>query len=190
MPEFDAGVAGGELPGEAGQLDLGDATLAAVLGGVVDLQSAGEGEGLLGRERLVERGDVVGVEVVHHRGDLVRVGVVDGQQVVDAVGPVDAGPGRFGVGAAPSAQWFGPDEDRASPVAGGRIRSPLGRPAPAWPACQAWRLRATAVASRPSRPPDRPDRKAGRRQPGRLPSPRRTRRWRAAGSSSMLSGEV
>ena len=50
-------------------------------------------------------------------GDLVRVGVVDGQQVVDAVGRVDVGPGRFGVGAAPSAQWFGPDEDRAGPVA-------------------------------------------------------------------------
>lgn len=84
---------------------------------VVDLQPAGQGEGLLWRERLVERGDAVGVEVVHDQDDLVRVGVVDGQQVVDAVGPVDAGPGRFGVGAAPSAQWFGPDEDRAGPVA-------------------------------------------------------------------------
>lgn len=100
-----------------------DSSISAMLsqlpcfGGVVDLQSAGQGEGLLGRERLVERGDAVGVEVVHHQDDLVRVGVVDGQQVVDAVGPVDAGPGRFGVGAAPSAQWLGPDEDRAGPVA-------------------------------------------------------------------------
>jgi len=119
MPELGAGVAGGELPvdlalvgvGGVGpgfefcveDVDVGDATPAAVLGGVVDLQSAGEGEGLLGWERLVERGDVVGVEVVHHRGDLVGVGLVDGQQVVDAVGPFDAGPGRFGVGAAPAA---------------------------------------------------------------------------------------
>jgi len=80
MLEFDAGVAGGELPvdlalvsvggvgpgfefcvedvdvgdasaevlpGQAGQFDLGDATPTAVLGGVVDLQSAGQGEGLL-----------------------------------------------------------------------------------------------------------------------------------------------
>ena len=43
------------LPGTAGQFDLSDVEPASVLGGVVDLQSAGESEGLLWRERLVER---------------------------------------------------------------------------------------------------------------------------------------
>lgn len=79
--------------------------------------SAGQGVGLRGREGLVERGDRVGVDVVHHQDDLVRRGVVDGQQMVHAVGPVGAGPGGLGVGAAPTPQWFGPDEDRAGAVA-------------------------------------------------------------------------
>jgi len=56
---------------------------------------------------------------------------------------------------------------RSSRCRGGRIRSSHGGPAPASLACQ-----------------------AGHRQPGSLPSPRRTRRCRAAGSSSTLSGEA
>jgi hypothetical protein len=46
----------------------------------------------------------VGGEVVHDEDDLVRVGVVDGQEMFDAAGPVDAGPGGLGVGAAPTPQ--------------------------------------------------------------------------------------
>ena len=44
----------------------------------------------------------MGVEVVHDEDDLVRLGVLDGQEMVDAVGPVDSGAGRVGVGAAPT----------------------------------------------------------------------------------------
>lgn len=69
------------------------------------------------RERLVQGGDVVGVQVVHDQHDLVRVGVVDVQQVLDPAGPVQAGAGRFRVGAAPAGQGLGPHEDRARPVA-------------------------------------------------------------------------
>ena len=51
--------------------------------GVVDLRATGQGESL-GREALVERGDVVSVEVVHHPDDLVRIGIINGQQMLDA----------------------------------------------------------------------------------------------------------
>jgi hypothetical protein len=50
----------------------------------------------------VKRGDHVSVEVVHDQGDLGGVRVVDGEQMLDAVGPVDAGSGGFGVGAPPA----------------------------------------------------------------------------------------
>ena len=48
------------LLGQAGQFDLGDVEPGAVLGGVVDLQPACQGVGLLGWECLVEGGDGVG----------------------------------------------------------------------------------------------------------------------------------
>jgi len=67
-------------------------------GGVAESFNLGGREeavmGCLGRDR-------VGVEVVHDQDDLVRVGVVEGEKLLDAVGPVDAGPGGLGVGATP-----------------------------------------------------------------------------------------
>ena len=56
-------------------------------------------------------------KVVHDQHDLVRVGVLDTQEMFDAVGPVDSGAGGLGVGAAPTAQGFGPHEDRAGAAA-------------------------------------------------------------------------
>ena len=70
-----------------------------------------------GFERLVERADAVGVEVVHDQHDGLGVGVVVGEQVVDLTGPVDLGSVGLGVDAAPAAQGFDPDEDRAGAVA-------------------------------------------------------------------------
>ena len=105
------------LPGQDGQLDLGDVEPGAVFGGVVDLQALGQGERLGGFERLVERADAVGVEVVHDQHHGLGVGVVDGEQPLDLVGPVDLGASGLGVDVAPAAQRLDPDEDRAGAVA-------------------------------------------------------------------------
>src|SRR5680860_810434 len=51
------------LAGQGGELDLGDVEPGPVFGGVVDLESLGQREGLVWFEGLVERGDAVGVEV-------------------------------------------------------------------------------------------------------------------------------
>ncbi|UJW30883.1 hypothetical protein L3Q67_20155 [Saccharothrix sp. AJ9571] len=48
------------LATECGEFDLGDVEPGSVFGGVVDLQALGQGEGLVGFEGLVERGDAVG----------------------------------------------------------------------------------------------------------------------------------
>ena len=63
LPGGEFGVEGVEvvdpaveaLPGQGGQLDLGDVEPGAVFGGVVDLQALGQGERLGGFERLVQR---------------------------------------------------------------------------------------------------------------------------------------
>ena len=79
-----------------------------MLGGVVDLQSLGQGERLGRVERLLPRADGVGVEVVHDQDDLLGVGVVAVQESFDLVGPVGAGASRQGFGATPSGQGLGP----------------------------------------------------------------------------------
>ena len=87
-------------------------------GRVVDLQSLRQRERRGGVECGVERADAVGVEVVHDQYDGVGVGVVVGEQVLHLTGPVDFGSVGLGVDAAPAAQGFDPDEDRAGAVAG------------------------------------------------------------------------
>jgi hypothetical protein len=59
----------------------------------------------------------VGVEVVHHQYDGLGVGVVVGEKVVHLTGLVDLGSVGLGVDAAPAAQGFDPDEDRAGAAA-------------------------------------------------------------------------
>ena len=135
-------------------------------------------------ERLVERGDRVGVEVVHDQHDLVRVGVLDAQQMVDAVGPVDSGAGGLGVGAAPTAQGFGPHEDRAGAVPDvfGVLPGHLpGRGRRCGPgvasSCSGFSSMTTT---------GRPGRRGGRRHPARPPSPPRTPRSRGRDGPTRL----
>jgi hypothetical protein len=67
LPCGEFGVEGGEvvdaaieaLPGQCGEFDLGDVEPGPVFGGVVDLETLGQGEGFVGFECLVERGDAV-----------------------------------------------------------------------------------------------------------------------------------
>src|SRR5919199_6142952 len=54
-----------QIGAEGAQLDFGHIQPRAVLGRVMDLETVGDALGLLGRERLVERGRGVGVELVH-----------------------------------------------------------------------------------------------------------------------------
>src|SRR3954470_20543897 len=61
---------GQALPGQHRQLDLRHVQPAPVLRRVVDLQLLGDPPGLLRRERLVERGQLVRVQVVHHQHHL------------------------------------------------------------------------------------------------------------------------
>ena len=61
-----------------------------MLGGVVELDLAGDGARLLGWERLVQRGRLVGVEVVEHHTDALGLGVrLD--NVAHAMGKLDLG---------------------------------------------------------------------------------------------------
>ena len=52
------------LAGEHAELQLGHIQPGAVFGRVVDLQLVGHAFGLLGGERLIERGFVMGVQIV------------------------------------------------------------------------------------------------------------------------------
>ena len=93
----------------------------------------------LGRlERLVQGADAVGVEVVHHQHHLLGVGVVDGEQPLDLVGPVDPGPLRLGVDAAPAAERLDPEEDRAGAAADVLAVLLRSRPGPAGIGSRAW----------------------------------------------------
>ena len=73
------------------QLDLGCVQPRPERRGVVDLQLVGQALGLDGRERLVEGGRGVGVELVHDEDDTGGLGVVNIDQILDTVRPVDAG---------------------------------------------------------------------------------------------------
>jgi hypothetical protein len=52
-----------QIAAEGAQLDFGHVQPRAVLGRVMDLETVGDALGLLGRERLVERGRGVGIEL-------------------------------------------------------------------------------------------------------------------------------
>src|SRR3954454_15310583 len=65
-----------QVAAEGAQLDLGHVQPGSVLGRVVDLEPVSEALGLLGRERLVERGRRVDIELVHDQDELVRLAVV------------------------------------------------------------------------------------------------------------------
>lgn len=85
--EFDARVAGGELPvngRRCGVAGLGHVQSTAVHRCEVNLQPVGQPLGLDRRERLVQGGPGVDVELIQHQHDVVGVGVVDGDQLLNA----------------------------------------------------------------------------------------------------------
>ena len=55
------------LASQHAQLDLGHVPPTAVLRGVMDLEPLGEPAGLLGRERRIQAGQLVRIQVVHHQ---------------------------------------------------------------------------------------------------------------------------
>src|SRR5689334_21457219 len=54
----------------------------------MDLEPVGEALGLLGRERLVERGRGVGIELVHDQDERVRLALAPVHRVADKMRPV------------------------------------------------------------------------------------------------------
>src|SRR5581483_8402184 len=74
------------------QLDLSDVEPTAVLGRVMDLQLVRQALRLRGRERLVQRGRRMRVQLIHHPDDGVSVGKVHVDQGFDTVRPVDPRP--------------------------------------------------------------------------------------------------
>jgi len=83
-----SGVDVRQIATESAQLDFGHVQPRAVLGCVVDLETVGEALGLRGRERLVERGGGVGIELVHDQDELVRLPVATVHQVPHEMRPV------------------------------------------------------------------------------------------------------
>ena len=54
----------------------------------MDFEPVGDALGLLGRERLIERGRGVGVEMIHDQDDLVRLAVAPIDQAPHEMRPV------------------------------------------------------------------------------------------------------
>src|SRR5215472_1801447 len=105
------------LPGQRGKLNLGHVQPAAVLGGVVQFQPAGQSPGLGRLECLIQRRGRVGVEVVLHEHDRLGIGIVDVGQGLDAVRPVDAGAPGADYDVPPAAQRLARQEQVAYPAA-------------------------------------------------------------------------
>lgn len=78
-----------------------------MLGRVVNLQPLDQTAGFLGRERRLQRGRVVPVELVEDQDDPLDVRIVHGEQLPDAVGEVQPGPLLADRDVAPAPQRFG-----------------------------------------------------------------------------------
>src|SRR4051794_21316995 len=117
---------GQALPGQHRQLDLRHVQPAPVLRRVVDLQLLGDPPRLLRRERLVERGQLVRVQVVHHQDHLLRLLVHLLHQPADHLGEVHGGPPIGDTDGTPAQERFGDHEEVGRAVAGVLVVVPLG----------------------------------------------------------------
>jgi hypothetical protein len=80
------------LAQKGAQFDLLYVQPTAVLRRVMDLQFVGQALGLRWRERLVERGRRVDVELVRHQHDALGSRVVDIGEFLDTSRPIEPGP--------------------------------------------------------------------------------------------------
>ena len=99
------------LAAEHTELDLGDGEPTAVLGGGMDVEFVPDPLGFGRRERLVEPGRVVGVEVVEHQGDALGIRKVDVDQLAHHLGEVDPGAVVGDLDLAPPQQGRGEQEE-------------------------------------------------------------------------------
>ena len=102
---------------ERAQLDLGDVQPASVLGSVVDFEALGQALGFSRRKGLVERGDVVGVEVVDDKAHLDRLRIAFDQHALDEVRPIFAGAALGDLDVSAPRQRFDLDQKRSHAVA-------------------------------------------------------------------------
>src|SRR5512135_1191119 len=113
------------LPGQHRQLDLRHVQPAAMLRGVVDLQLLGDPPGPLRRERLVQRRQLVRVQVVHHQHHFLRLLVHLLDQPTHHLGEVHRRPTLGHLHRPPTEQRFADHEQVGRPVAGILVVEPL-----------------------------------------------------------------
>ena len=142
--------------------------------------AAPRGPRLLRRERLVQRRELVGVQVVHHQHDLLGLLVGSPRPAsVHDLGEVHW-PGALGRACTARHPSSGSTARRRSAVPSGRTRSPPGDPVRAWPG-PAHHLADQLAAARPCTPPAASGRRAGGK-------PSSTSSIRAANSASAPAG--
>ena len=104
------------LLGDEAQFNLRDVEPTAVAWCVDHAQSSGESVSFVGTECLVERSDVVRVEIVTDKMDFSGVGEVLVEQPLDLLRPIDAGAVLAGADPSPAQQWRKEHEDGAGSV--------------------------------------------------------------------------
>ena len=182
-------AAGEALPPQRAQLDLSHVQPRAVLGRVVDLQPVRQALGLLRRERLVQAGRRVGVELVHDQHHPLGLAVAPLEQRADEVGPVGAA-AVFGHRDMPPARPAARRPGTGWPRRCGYRRGRSARPRPAA------RQRLAGLADQlleglvQAHHRAAWDHTGGGRPPARLPCGRRTPPRASAGCTTSSSGAV
>ncbi len=119
MLQLRAGVRGRELPVYLLPVEVMRELpgIELLLRRVVNLELRYQPAGLRGLEGVIERSDVVGVQIVHHQDDLLRIGAVLVNQLLHLVCPVDLGAVPKNIRAHPSGQGLDEHEYGARAVA-------------------------------------------------------------------------
>ena len=92
--------------GQDRECDLRDVKPASVLRGVMDLQLRCESAGLRGREGIVERCDVMRVQIIHDEDDPLGIRIILVDQLLHLMGPVHFRAVLEDLGTHPSRQRF------------------------------------------------------------------------------------
>ncbi len=88
------------------ELYLSDVQPATVLRSVMYLELLHDPKGFFRRERLIQRSDVVSIQIVHDKNYPLRIRIVLIDQFLHLIGPIYLAPLRQGLGPAPAGQRF------------------------------------------------------------------------------------
>src|SRR6266496_5864328 len=98
------------LTSEDAQLDFGNVQPAPMFGRMMNLQSFHKSPRFRWWKRLVERGELVGVQVIADEDDPLGIRIIDVQQLLDLFGPVDFGSSFSDVYLSPARQGLSEHE--------------------------------------------------------------------------------